>query len=311
MTRVRIKDVAPRLVGQAFDVPTSVKIELVDRLTAAGVPAVEVSSFVRPDLVPGLADAADVFDRVQRRPGIELTCCVGNERGLRAAVDAGADSAWYLLSVDPGFAENNIGRTIEESLADLERMAAVAAGTGTRLGTYLIFAWGGPAGGPRSSGSVVDIGRRILEVGVDEWILADSSGYAPPPRIVETIDAAARLTPHEKISLQIHDARGMGIAGAAAVADRELGSIDTSLAGAGGHPAMPGVPGGCVCTEDLVQALDLMDVETGVDLTAVIDASRWFVEQVDVPAPGFVRHVGAVPRGAAADARGTFDWSAH
>lgn len=101
---LHIRDVAPRLAFQAHEAATPDKVELIDRLTAAGVPAIEVSSFVRPDLVPGLADASDVFARVQRRAGVSLECCVGGAGGLRRAVEAGADAALYLLSADEGFA---------------------------------------------------------------------------------------------------------------------------------------------------------------------------------------------------------------
>jgi hydroxymethylglutaryl-CoA lyase len=307
---VRVKDIAPRLAFQAHAAPTEVKVELVDRLTAAGVPAVEVSSFVRPDLVPGLADAREVFARVDRSTGATFHCCIGNERGLRDAIDAGVDTAWFLLSADPGFARNNIGRSTDESLALLEHLTTLSAGTGTSVGTYVIFAWGGPAGLPRGPESLDPIGRRLVDIGVRQWILADSAGYAAPPQVRELVEHAAGLTGLDNLTVQVHDARGMGVANVAELVDVGLRNIDTSVGGAGGHPAMPGVPGGGVCTEDVVQLLDRMGVRTGIDLGQVIDAATWLADVVGAPTQGFVRRVGAVPtHGVTHDEAAAFAWA--
>ncbi|MFC9902937.1 pyruvate carboxyltransferase [Rhodococcus sp. NPDC127593] len=311
MNTVRIRDVAPRLTFQAQPATTEQKVELVDRLTAAGITAVEVSSFVRPDLVPGLADAAEVFARVQRPAGVSLECCIGNQSGLVRAVDAGAHKAWFLLSADEEFSRNNTGRSIDESLAVLERLRAEADGTGTTVGTYLIFAWGGPLGTPRRPEDLEPLLRRLREIGVDDWILADSCGYASPVQIRETVAFAAEINAMDKLTVQVHDSRGMGVANVAELARMGLRNIDTSLAGAGGHPAVPGARAGGVCTEDAVQLLERSDVATGVDLRALIDAANWFDEILGGGEGGFVRRTGAVPR-TAADVdpqRGEFAWS--
>lgn len=176
MSAVRIRDIAPRLAFQAFPATTEQKIELVDRLTDAGVRAVEVSSFVNPKLVPGLADAAEVFARVKRPAGVSLECCVANVRGLQQAIDAGAHAAWFLLSADATFSQLNTGRTIDDSLAELERMRAVAEGSDTKLGTYLIATFGGPVGTPRGPGDVHPVAQRLIGLDVRYWILADSCG---------------------------------------------------------------------------------------------------------------------------------------
>lgn len=311
MPDIRIRDVSPRLALQAQPASTAQKVELVDRLTTAGITAVEVSSFVRPDLVPGLADAAEVFSQVQRPAGVSLECCVGNLTGLKRAIDAGAHAAWFLLSVDEGFSANNTGRSTEDSLAVLEQMRAVAAGSGTRLGTYLIFAWGGPVGLPRRPEHLKPVLDRLLDLGVPDWILADSSGYASPLQVHDTVSFAAALSSMEALTVQIHDSRGMGVANVAELARMGLRNIDTSLTGAGGHPAVPGAPVGGVCTEDAVQTLELMGYPTGVDLPAIIETANWFDGILGGHENGFVRRMGAVPR-TATDAdprRGTFSWS--
>lgn len=308
--RIRIRDVAPRLAFQAHPATTAQKVETINRLIRAGVPAIEVSSFVRPDLVPGLADAADVFARIDRTPGLSLECCVGNIRGLQSAVDAGADVAWFLLSADDGFAQDNIGRSTTQSLADLEQMRSLADAAGITLGTYIIFAWGGPTGLARGPQDLAPLARRLVDIGVTRWILADSTGYAAPPQTHDLIEAAAQHVPMEELTVQIHDGRGMGMANVVAALEAGVINIDTALGGSGGHPAMQGTPGGGVCTEDLVQMLNLMGIETGIDLPELIDTANWLETALSVPSKGFVRTAGAVPTGAGEVARtGTFQWS--
>ncbi|WAP60058.1 pyruvate carboxyltransferase [Streptomyces sp. S465] len=292
---VRIREIAPRLTFQNHPVPTEVKTELVRRLLDAGVRSFELSSFVRPDLVPGLADAAEVFARVPRVPGLTLGACVGNTRGLARAADAGADTASFLLSVDEGFARANIGRSTADSLAELERMAAFAADRDLVLDTYLIFAWGGPTGPARGAADLEPLARRLLDIGVDRWILADSVGYAAPPQIRELVTAALAHVPADHLTVQIHDGRGMGLAALLPLLDLGVRAIDTSLAGSGGHPAMPGSQGGGVCTEDAVQLLELAGVSTGIDLSRLIDTANWLTDEVGIPGKGFVRHTGPVP----------------
>lgn len=297
---VRLKDIAPRLAGQAHPIPTPFKVELIDRLTGAGVRAIEASSFVRPDLVPGLADAEEVFRRVARRPNVMLECCIGNEQGLRRAAAAGADRAWFLLSADEVFARNNIGRSTAESLVLLERLASVATAAGIRVGTYVIFAWGGPGGRARGPMDLAGIGRRLVGIGVTDWILADSAGYAAPAQMQATIEWAATLNPIDNLTVQVHDTRGMGVADVLRLAELGVRNIDVSLAGSGGHPAMPHTPGGGVCTEDAVQALELSGFDTGIDLPALIETANWLESEAGVPGLGFVRRTGAVPLGDAA-----------
>jgi hydroxymethylglutaryl-CoA lyase len=291
---VRVREVAPRLTFQNHVVSTEVKIEFVRRLLDAGIRVFELSSFVRPDLIPGLADAEDVFAKVPRVPGLTLDCCVGNTRGLARAIDAGADTASFLLSADEEFARANIGRSTVDSLTELERIAANAADRDIVLGTYLIFAWGGPAGAARTADDLEPLMRRLVEIGVDRWILADSAGYAAPPQIRELVTAALAHVPASNLAVQIHDDRGMGLAALPALVELGVGTIDTSLAGSGGHPAVSGERGGGLCTEDAVQLLELSGVDTGIDLGRLIETANWLTSEVGVPGKGFVRHVGAV-----------------
>ncbi|MCO5999122.1 beta/alpha barrel domain-containing protein [Actinoallomurus rhizosphaericola] len=223
------------------------------RLIDAGIRAFELSSFVRPDLIPGLADAEEVFAKVPRVPGLRLGCCVGNVRGLARA---------------------DIGRSTAESLAELERMAAFADGHDIVLGTYIVFAWGGPTGPARAGEDLRPLARRLVDIGVDHWILADSAGYAAPPQVRDLVTAALAYVPADNLTVQIHDGRGMGLAALLPLLDLGVRHIDTALAGSGGHPAMPGAQGGGVCTKDAVQLLELAGVRTGIDLPRLIDAAE-------------------------------------
>ncbi len=295
MPAVRIRDIAPRLAFQARLVETSVKVELVDRLTAAGITAVEVSSFVNPKLVPGVADAAEVFARVRRAPGISLECCVANLTGIKRAIDAGAHAAWFLLAVDDAFSRLNTGRGIEESLAELERMRVAADGSGTQLGTYLIHAFGGPVGTPRGPAELRALLERLVGMGLQDWILADSNGYAAPPQMRAMVGFAAGYVGQDRLRVQVHDSRGMGLANLAELSRMGVAGIDTALAGSGGHPAAPDALVGGTCTEDAVQMLELMGADTGADLQALIEAANWLDGVLGGTGLGFVRRTGRVP----------------
>jgi hydroxymethylglutaryl-CoA lyase len=294
---VRIRDVSPRLVFQAQAGTTGLKIELIERLIAAGVRAIEASSFVHPKLVPGLADAEQVFAQVKRREGVSLECCVGNLTGLKRAIDARADAAWFLLSADEEFSRDNIGRGIEDSLLELARMREFSEGSGTRLGTYVIAVFGGMTGLARGPEEFAPVANRLIDLGVQDWILADSFGYAAPPQVREMVEFARTLTETSRLRVQIHDSRGMGLANIAELVKLGIQNIDTSLAGSGGHPAMPRANLGGVCTEDAVQMLDLMGVDTGVDLAALIDTANWLDQALGGRGKGFTRHIGKVPAG--------------
>ncbi|WP_210602845.1 hypothetical protein [Brevibacterium oceani] len=307
-TDVRLKDIAPRLGCQAHTVPTPIKVELIDRLSAAGIQAIEATSFVRPDLVPGLADAEQVMQRVDRSYGTQWHCCVGNERGLRRAIDAGVDYAWFLLSADEGFSRANTGMTTAESIEQLAKLRRIAAGSGVTIGTYLIFAWGGPSGPPRGPELINNMAPMLSDAGVSEWILADSSGYASPLQMTQLITAAFEHNVADRITVQVHDGRGMGVANAVELARLGIANIDVSLGGSGGHPAMPNYPGGGTCSEDVVLILERMGVRTGIDLSSLIETSRWWADEVGVPSPGFSRRIGPVPNASNERPSADFTW---
>lgn len=292
---IRIRDVSPRLTFQARSGTTGQKVALIERLIACGIRAIEVSSFVHPRLVPGLADAEQVFAQIKRRDDVSLECCVGNLAGMQRAMDAGADAAWFLLSADEEFSRRNIGRGVDDSMLELARMLELAKGSATKLGTYIIAAFGGMTGRARGPEDLAPVAQRLVELGVERWILADSFGYAAPTQIREMVEFASTRTDRSELTVQIHDSRGMGLANIAELLNLGIRNIDTSLAGSGAHPAMPQANVGGICTEDAVQMLELMGVDTGVDLAALIEAANWFARDLGEQERGFTRHVGKVP----------------
>ena len=215
---------------------------------------------------------------------------MGNLTGLKRAIDAGAHVAWFLLATDEAFAKANIGRSIDDSLIELEKMHELASQADIQLGTYLIAAFGGPAGLARGPETVDGLAHRLLSMGVDKWILADSCGYAAPPQMRNMVQFAANLTGMHNLNVQVHDSRGMGLANVAELVALGLHNIDLSLAGSGGHPAAPGASVGGVCSEDAVQMLDLMGVQSGVDLHKLIETANWLRKRIHSacrPGPGY------------------------
>ena len=295
---VAIRDISPRLGFQSRSVATGIKVELVNRLVAAGIKGIEVASFVHPKKVPGMADAEQVFASVGRPKGVSLECCVGNTIGLKRAIDSGADAAWFLLDADEEFSLLNIGRSISDSLAELEKLQELAQSSSIRLGTYVIHAFGGPLGFPRKTEDVRPLLQSLHALGVCDWILADSSGYAAPKQVREMMAAVYELNPSRSTRLQIHDGRGMGLANVVELVGSGWKNIDLSLAGSGSHPAAQGRLVGGTCTEDAVQLLHLMGIKTGVDLDALIDAANWLSALNLGPDFGFVRRSGKVPESA-------------
>ena len=274
---LRIREISPRLGLQSHLVETSQKVELVQRLIAAGLKAVEVSSFVSPRLVPGLADAEEVFSRVGRPQGVSLECCVGNVTGLKRAIEAGADAAL----VPAGHRRGVLRRATPAARSPTRcrsssGCAASPRGPARGLGTYMIAAWGGPAGLARTPADLQPLADRLLAIDVRDWILADSCGYA-----------AAAADPRD------------GAVGRAADRDRAPGGARCTTAAAWASATWLNSPGwawrtstcrwpapartrprrglrpGASAPRDAVQMLELMGFETGLDLSALIDTANW------------------------------------
>jgi hydroxymethylglutaryl-CoA lyase len=275
-TRVKIVEVSPRdgLQNEKEFVPTDVKIELVNRLAAAGFPNIETTSFVSPKWVPQMADAADVMGRIARKPGVIYSVLTPNMKGFEAARDAGADEVVIFGAASEAFSQKNINCSIAESIARFEPVAAAAKAAGLRLRGSISCALGCPYQGDVPVESVVDVARRYLTLGCDEIDVADTIGVGTPKRVRQVMNAVAAVVDPAKVSGHFHDTYGQALANIAAALESGIAIFHTSVAGLGGCPYAKGATGN-VATEDVLYLLRGLEIDTGVDFDAVVDIGQW------------------------------------
>jgi len=268
--RVTVVEVGPRdgLQNEAAAVPAADKVRFVEALAAAGLPVVEVTSFVSPRAVPQLADADEVLPAVRRRDGVRYPVLVPNLRGMERAEAAGADAVAVFTAASEGFARANINMTIAESLAAfapvIER--ALAAGMWTR--GYVSTAFGCPYDGAVDPAAVAGVAAELAALGCAEVSIGDTIGVGRPEQVPGVVAAVAERVPLDRIALHLHDTGGRALENVAAGIEAGVRTFDASAAGLGGCPFAPGAPGN-VATEALVRFLDREGFETGVDPDAV------------------------------------------
>lgn len=293
---IRVRDITLRLAFMDTFVSTDVKVALANRIVHSGIPAIELSSFVSAEYVPGLADAELVFAKVDRVPGVSYECCVASMRGLRRAIDAGVDTAWFLFGASDFLNERNIGRNMAGALDLVAELASVADSARLKFGSYLIGSFGDPWSGPRGIPTTASFFATLKDRGAGSVIVADSFGFASPRSTVDLLECAASVFEIDDVNLQVHDSRGMGIANAHSALAAGFQNVDASLAGSGSHPAMGELQVGGISTEDLVQYAQLEGLAENIDLSELIAAANDMAALRPDLARGFVRHVGAVPR---------------
>jgi hydroxymethylglutaryl-CoA lyase len=273
--RVQIVEVGPRdgLQNEAARIPTSDKIAFVDRLTAAGHSVIEVSAFVSPKWVPQMADAAEVFAGIRRKPGVRYTALVPNLTGLARARDARVDEIAIFAAASDSFSTRNINQTIDESLATYATVCQQAVASGLRVRGYVSTAFGCPFEGPVAPARVADVAARLIDLGAYEVAISDTIGIAHPGQVAEVVGEVTRRVPLTRVALHFHDTRGTALANVLAGLQAGVTTFDASAGGLGGCPYAPGAAGN-LATEDLIYMLDGLRVETGVRLEGVIEASR-------------------------------------
>jgi hydroxymethylglutaryl-CoA lyase len=298
-TRVKVVEVGPRdgLQNEAAPVPAAVKIGLVDRLSDAGLPAIEAASFVSPRWVPQLADGAEVLARIRRRRGTSYAALVPNLRGLEAAAAAGVDEVAVFTAASESFARRNVNASIAETLARFAEVAGAARRRGLRLRGYVSCALGCPYEGAVAPGAVAEVAARLVDLGCEEVSLGDTVGVGTPRAAAAVVDAVAARVGLGRIAVHFHDTYGQALANVLAALERGVATVDAAVGGLGGCPYAPGASGN-LATEDLVYMLDGAGVETGVDLDAVLAAGRFIAEQLGRP-PGSKVAQARQPPGAA------------
>ena len=283
--QVRIVEVGPRdgLQNEAARIGTEIKVRFVDLLSDAGLPWIEVTSFVHPRAVPQMADADAVFAAIHKKPGTRYVALVPNPRGLDRALAAGVRDIALFVAATESFSRANINRSIAQSLEDAREVIEGARPAGARVRAYISVVFGCPYEGNVSSAHVRSVARRLFELGVDEVVLGDTIGVSTPGDVKRLMVDLFDLEPPERWGMHFHDTRGMALANVVASLELGLSSFDSSAGGLGGCPfAGPGAAGN-VATEDLVYLLDGLGIEHGVSLDKVLQASRFVVDAVGHP----------------------------
>jgi hydroxymethylglutaryl-CoA lyase len=280
--RITIVEVGPRdgLQNEQAQVTTADKIELVNRLSAAGLPAIEVSAFVSPKWVPQMADAAAVFAGIMRREGTRYTALVPNLAGLERAIEARVGEIAVFAAATETFSRRNINQSIDESLAVYKQVCDRAGAVGVRVRGYVSTAFGCPYEGAVAPAKAADVAARLMDLGVFEVAVSDTIGVAHPGQVARVLDAVLARIPVKQIALHFHDTRGTALANVLAALAYGVSTFDASAGGLGGCPYAPGAAGN-LATDDLVYMLDGLGAATGVSLDALSEASAFIASRLD------------------------------
>jgi len=282
MPRATIVEVGPRdgLQNEKVVVSTADKIEFINRLSAAGFPVIEVGAFVSPKWVPQMADTADVFAAITRRPGTRYTALVPNLAGLDRATQSGISEIAIFAASTETFSRKNINQSIDESLAGYKQVCDRAIAAGMRVRGYLSTAFGCPFEGIVAPERVAAVAERVAALGVFEVSVSDTIGIAHPGQVPRVLEAVLARLPVSKVALHFHDTRGTALANVLASLPFGITTFDASAGGLGGCPYAPGAAGN-LASDDLIYMLDGLGIETGVSLTALSSASAFIESRLD------------------------------
>ncbi len=273
---VKIREVGPRdgFQNEPEVIPTAEKLKLIGMLADAGMKRIEVTSFVRPDVIPQLADGREVLEALQPREGIAYSVLIPNRKGLENALEMRDrfQEASFFLSASETHNRKNVNRSIEESLADLEGTIGAAAEAGLRCEGVIATSFGCPYEGEVPPDRVFEIAGKLAEFGCEEVGFGDTTGMANPRQVGEFFTRARQELPQVELTAHFHNTRGQGLANALAALSAGITSFESSFGELGGCPVPPGSTGN-ISSEDLVSMLHEMGVETGVDLPRLIEAS--------------------------------------
>ena len=274
--RIRIVDVGPRdgLQNEPGELPTAVKVELIERLADAGLPAVEATAFVSPKWVPHMADHTEVLERIRRKPGVAYPVLTPNLKGFEAARAAGATEVAIFGAASEAFSRKNINCSIAESLDRFRPVVAEAAKNAIRVRGYVSCVLGCPYEGEVAPQRVAEVAGALHDMGCYEVSLGDTIGVGTPGKTKAMIEACRRRVPIERLAGHYHDTYGQALANIYASLEVGLRTFDASIAGLGGCPYAAGASGN-VATEDVVYMLNGLGMQTGVDLRSVVEIGRW------------------------------------
>ena len=294
---VRIREVGPRdgFQNEPEVIPTDQKVRLIRMLGAAGLRRLEVTSFVRPDVIPQLADAEQVLMELKRRDGIAYSVLIPNEKGLERALAHRDrfDEINLFLSASETHNQKNVNSSIADSLAGLERTIGRGLQDGLRCEGVIAVSFGCPYEGVVPAERVLEIAERLAEAGCEEVGFGDTTGMANPRQVGEFFAGAQERLDGVELTAHFHNTRGQGLANVVAALEQGVESFESAFGELGGCPVPPGSTGN-IATEDLVSMPHEMGTETGVDLPKLIEASRAVQELLGRPLGAHVLRAGPV-----------------
>jgi hydroxymethylglutaryl-CoA lyase len=282
--RARIVEVGPRdgLQNEARNVPTEVKVELIDRLSAAGLRAIEAASFVSPKWVPQMADGALVMAAIRRKAGVRYPVLTPNLKGLEAALAAKCDEVAVFVAASESFSQRNINCSIAESLERAGAVAAAAIAAGVRVRGYVSCVLGCPYEGEVAAPRVRDVAAALRAMGCYEISLGDTIGTGTAGKTKAMIATVNEVVPSAQLAGHFHDTYGQALTNVYAAMEMGLSTFDSSVAGLGGCPYAKGATGN-VATEDVLYLLDGLGIETGVDMTLLREAGQFISDFIGRP----------------------------
>ncbi|HET6906278.1 MAG TPA: hydroxymethylglutaryl-CoA lyase, partial [Rhodanobacteraceae bacterium] len=281
---VRMVEVGPRdgLQNEKTIVPTAVKIELIDRLSACGLRTIEATSFVSPKWIPQLADAAEVYAGIEKKPGVAYPALVPNEQGYERARAAGVSEIAVFTAASETFNRKNINASIDESIERFVPVMQRAKTDGVRVRGYVSTVLGCPYQGEVPLADVVHVAQRLHELGCYEISLGDTIGVGTPDKARAMLRAVAEQVPISALAVHFHDTYGQALANILACLEEGVSVVDSSVSGTGGCPYAHGATGN-VASEDVAYMLAGMGIETGVDQEALIETGLWLSAQLGHP----------------------------
>ena len=277
-------EVGPRdgLQNEKTIVPTSVKIELIDRLSACGLRTIETTSFVSPKWIPQLADAAEVYAGIAKKPGIAYPALVPNEQGYERARAVGVSEIAVFTAASEAFNRKNINASIDESIERFAPVMQRAKADGVRVRGYVSTVLGCPYQGEVPLADVVHVAQRLHDLGCYEISLGDTIGVGTPDKARTMLRAVAAEVPISALAVHFHDTYGQAMANILACLEEGVSVVDSSVSGTGGCPYANGATGN-VASEDVAYMLAGMGIETGVDQEALIETGLWLSAQLGHP----------------------------
>jgi hydroxymethylglutaryl-CoA lyase len=299
---VRIREVGPRdgFQNEPEVISTGDKVRLIDCLSQTGLRRLEVTSFVRPDVIPQLSDAEEALRSITRAEGVSYTVLIPNERGLERGLalmqEAGArlfDEVNLFLSASETHNRKNVNRSVEESLAGLERVIARAREEGLRCEGVIAVSFGCPYEGEVPVERVLAIAERLAAAGCEEVGFGDTTGMANPVQVREFFELAGRRLDGVELTAHFHNTRGQGLANVLAALESGVSSFESSFGELGGCPVPKGATGN-IATEDLISMLHEMGIETGIDIARLLDCARAVQEVLGRPLSGHVLTAGPI-----------------